>query len=165
VEEPSERPLRVDIPTDIYALADELRLRQVLLNLLSNALKYSDPGTPIVITARRLRPNGAQALWSGLAGEPHARQVRISVRDFGLGVPPSQAPNLFQRFVRLERDTGGTVRGTGVGLYVSRMFIEAMGGRIWVESSGVPGEGSVFSFTLPAAPPGGAPPESGPARP
>jgi signal transduction histidine kinase len=165
VEEASDRPLRVDIPANIYVLADELRLRQVLLNLLSNALKYSDPGTPIDITVRRLRQNGAQALWSGLAGEPSARQIRVSVRDFGLGVPPSQAPNLFQRFVRLERDTGGTVRGTGVGLYLSRMFIVAMGGRIWVESSGVPGEGSEFSFTLPSAPlPGGALPESSSTR-
>jgi len=75
--------------------------------------------------------------------------IRVSVQDHGLGVSPRDATNLFNRFVRLERDIAGPVRGTGVGLYLCRILIEAMGGRIWVESSGVPGEGSNFSFTLP----------------
>lgn len=157
-----ERPLRLDISPDLYVLADEGRLRQVLVNLLSNALKYSGPGTPIAVTARRLRAHGrpTEGRPTGrerTVREPAAGQVRVSVQDAGLGVPPAEASKLFQRFVRLERDIGGTVRGTGVGLYLCRMFIEAMGGRIWVESSGVPGVGSMFSFTLPAAPqPGGA---------
>jgi len=75
------------------------------------------------------------------------------VRDRGLGIPQRDVAKLFERFVRLERDIAGPARGTGVGLYMCRMLVEAMGGRIWVESSGVPGEGSTFSFVLPASPP------------
>jgi len=65
-------------------------------------------------------------------------------------VPPAEAQQLFQRFVRLRRDIAGPVRGTGVGLYVTRSLVEAMGGRIWVESAGAPGKGSTFHFTLPS---------------
>ena len=60
---------------------------------------------------------------------------------------------LFGKFVRLKRDLVGSVRGTGLGLYISKQLVEAMGGNIWVESSGVAGEGSRFSFTLPRAVP------------
>ncbi len=66
-------------------------------------------------------------------------------------MPPRDVHKLFNRFVRLERDIAGPVRGTGVGLYMCRVLIEAMGGRIWVDSAGIPGEGSTFSFLLPAA--------------
>jgi signal transduction histidine kinase len=84
--------------------------------------------------------------------------VQVNVRDKGLGVPPKDAPRLFQRFVRLERDIAGAVRGTGVGLYLCRELVHAMDGDIWLQSSGVPGEGSTFSFTLPAL--SMAPPET-----
>ena len=84
-------------------------------------------------------------------GAPAERlAVQVSIQDQGLGVPPAEAQQLFQRFVRLRRDIAGPVRGTGVGLYVTRSLVEAMGGRIWVESAGVPGEGSTFHFTLPS---------------
>ena len=65
--------------------------------------------------------------------------MQVSVRDHSLGVPPRDISKLFNRFVRLERDIAGSVRGTGVGLYMCRVLIEAMRGRIWVESTGVPG--------------------------
>jgi signal transduction histidine kinase len=122
-------------------------VRQVLINLISNALKYSEPGAPIDITAqespRTLVTRGRRQD----TGE--RRYVRLSVRDRGLGVPPEFIPQLFQRFVRLPRDIAGPVRGTGVGLYLCRTYVEAMGGEIGVESSGVPGNGSTFNFTLP----------------
>src|SRR5258708_18558277 len=82
--------------------------------------------------------------------------VQIAVRDSGEGVAPEQAVLLFQRFVRLERDIASNVTGTGLGLAICRAYVEAMGGRIWIESSGVPGEGSTFLFTLPAAPVAGS---------
>jgi len=72
------------------------------------------------------------------------------VQDTGPGIPPDELPNLFGQFARLERDLSGPVRGSGLGLYISKQMVESMGGRIWVESTGVPGQGSCFSFTLPA---------------
>jgi signal transduction histidine kinase len=125
------RDIHVDMPAQILVLADELRLRQVLLNLVGNALKYSPAGSRIDIAA-------------GVHGE----EVMFCVRDFGLGVSPGDQGRLFKRFVRLERDMNSPVRGAGLGLYISKRLIEAMGGRIWVESSGKPGDGSIFAFTL-----------------
>jgi signal transduction histidine kinase len=127
------RSVTLTVPADLVVSADPARLRQILINLVANAIKYSDPGTPLAIRA------SLQDL-----------VVQVSVQDEGLGVPPAEAHQLFQRFVRLQRDIAGPVRGTGVGLYVTRSLVEALGGRIWVESTGVPGEGSTFHFTLPA---------------
>jgi signal transduction histidine kinase len=149
------REATMEIPAELVVWADEGRVRQVLVNLLANALKYSAPGTPITISSTMLEePTSHRYRQSRTSGSrnqatPAAGMVRVSVRDRGLGVPARDASKLFNRFVRLERDIAGAVRGTGVGLYLCRVLVEAMGGRIWVESSGVPGEGSTFSFTLP----------------
>jgi signal transduction histidine kinase len=134
------RPVSVSIAPDLTVFGDEGRLRQILINLLANALKYSAPGSPIVIRAAT-RP-----------GANRGELAQIAVSDHGLGVPPGDVHKLFNRFVRLERDIAGPVRGTGVGLYMCRVLVEAMGGQIWVDSKGVPGEGSTFSFTIPLAP-------------
>ncbi len=141
-----ERAIELAIAADLTVIADEARFRQVINNLVSNALKYSPAGSPLEITAAFA---GQRAPTQNGAALPPL--VEIRVRDHGAGIPPAEAHKLFQRFVRLERDIGGKVRGTGVGLYLSRVFIEAMGGTIWVESSGVPGEGSTLCFTLPSA--------------
>jgi len=77
------------------------------------------------------------------------QEVCIKVKDEGPGILPDQIPLLFGQFVRLPRDLAGSVRGSGLGLYISKSLVEAMGGRIWVESAGIPGEGSKFCFTLP----------------
>ena len=127
--------LAVDIPEQVTVLADEQALQQVLRNLLSNAFKYAPKGTPVSIRA---------------VVDEHP-QVCIRVQDAGPGISPSELPLLFQKFVRLKRDLSGPVRGTGLGLYISKRLIEAMGGQIWAESSGEPGEGSCFCFTLPRA--------------
>ena len=116
-------------------MADDLRLRQVLLNLVSNAIKYSPVGGGIEI-----------------AGGADGEMVTVQVHDYGLGVPLDQQERLFERFVRLERDMNSPVRGAGLGLYISKQLIQAMGGRIWLESRGVKGEGSTFYFTLRCAP-------------
>lgn len=128
------RPVQLNVPNALAIWGDPGRLRQILTNLISNAVKYSQAGAPIAISAREV---------SGL--------VEIAVQDYGLGIPPDQAAALFHRFVRLERDLRSSVRGTGVGLYLCRVYTEAMGGTISVESSGIPGEGSRFIVRLPQA--------------
>src|SRR5690242_9311616 len=131
------RAVRLDVPADLVVLADEGRLRQVLINLLSNALKYSAAGTPITITAvafaDRQRRRASRGSWllrqsRGGAQSPGmlVAMARVSVQDQGLGVSPRDVNKLFNRFVRLERDIAGNVRGAGVGLYLCRMLIEAM---------------------------------------
>ena len=77
--------------------------------------------------------------------------VAICVIDRGNGVPADKHEAIFDRFVRLERDMHGTVRGSGLGLSITRQLVQAMGGTIHVESSGIAGEGSAFIFTLPLA--------------
>ncbi len=109
--------------------ADPNRLERILTNLLSNALKYSSPGTEIVVSITH-----------------RDGQVITSVTDQGPGIPPEELPRLFQRFRRtvLARERR---EGLGLGLYITRRLVEAHGGRIWVESE--VGKGSCFSFTLP----------------
>ena len=72
------------------------------------------------------------------------------MRDYGQGIPPDQLSLLFNRFVRLPRDLASNVAGTGLGLYLCRVFAQGMGGTITAESSGVPGEGTAFTLRLPA---------------
>ncbi|GAC1683202.1 MAG: hypothetical protein PVS3B1_23820 [Ktedonobacteraceae bacterium] len=129
--------LKLLIPESLMIKADRQSFYQVLWNLLSNACKYSPRETIVTVGARR---------------EVDASQresVCIWVRDSGPGIPPDEIPHLFERFMRLKRDQGGTIRGMGLGLYICKQLVEAMDGRIWVESSGVVGEGSCFYFTLP----------------
>ncbi len=131
------REVYLDIPAQLKVRADEGQLRQVLVNVSVNALKYSNSPSPIAFTA--------------CTNFDHGRYVVISVSDRGLGIAPQYQEHLFQRFVRLERDINSPIRGSGLGLYISRRLIEAMEGRIWVESSGIPGEGSTFHIQLPMA--------------
>jgi len=130
-----KRELYLNIPAHLLVRADPGRLRQVFLNLSINALKYSSPGTPIAFTAHAISDVGPA--------------VVIRVIDKGKGIPPRDQASLFQRFVRLERDMNSTVRGSGLGLYISRRLIEAMNGKIGVESSGIEGAGSAFFIQLP----------------
>src|SRR5262249_43040437 len=141
-----ERSLHVHVPPQLAAYADQDRVRQVILNLLSNAAKYSPPGSPIEVTARILPREGGKRSAAEAESEPLAG---VAGHDPGRGDPPPQTPLLFQRFVRLERDIASQVTGAGLGLAICRAYVAAMGGRVWVESSGVPGEGSTFLFTLP----------------
>lgn len=143
-----ERALTVSIPDDLDVFADEDRVRQVLVNLLSNAAKYSPPGSPIDITARVVKEPATGRRHA--AGTPQS-MAEIAVRDLGLGIPPEQAPLLFQRFARLERDIASPIAGTGLGLAICRAYVEAMGGRIWLESEGMVGAGTAVYFTLPLA--------------
>jgi signal transduction histidine kinase len=150
------RDLHLDVSDQILVQADRDRVRQIVLNLLSNATKYSPPGTPIEVSARLVAPRASRTTPATTSSRPDltaslASMVEVAVRDQGAGVPPDQAVLLFQRFVRLERDIASRISGTGLGLAICRAYVEAMGGHIWVASTGVAGEGSTFTFTLPTA--------------
>ncbi|TMF46180.1 MAG: GAF domain-containing sensor histidine kinase [Chloroflexi bacterium] len=132
-----KREVYLYLPGQIAVKADPPRLRQVLLNLSMNALKYSKTGTPIAFAARTFSDSRPCAI--------------LSVSDKGKGIKPQDQAQVFERFVRLESDLNSTVRGSGLGLYISRRLIEAMDGKIWVESSGIPGMGSTFHIQLPLA--------------
>ena len=149
----AERELRIRVPATLSIWGEPVRLQQILTNLFSNAAKYSPPGTPIEVAARMVRePDPASFRGRRAQPEKPRELIEITVRDWGLGIPPDQIPMLFQRFVRLPRDLASTVVGNGLGLHVCRICAEAMGGRIWVESSGVEGEGAAFHIRLPAPP-------------
>ncbi len=130
-----QREVDLYIPPDLHVRADPGRLRQVLLNISINALKYSPPPTPIAFAAQ-------------IATDPHS-SVIISVTDRGKGIAPQDQSRVFQRFVRLERDRSSSTPGSGLGLYISYRLIEAMGGKIWIESQGIAGEGTTFHIQLP----------------
>jgi PAS domain S-box-containing protein len=123
--------LRLEVSGPVPPVAaDAPRLERVVVNLLTNALKYGAPGTPVVIHLER---EGEQAL--------------VSVRDQGQGLQPEELSRLFSKYYRTRE--GRRAKGVGLGLYISRLIIEAHGGRILVEST--PGQGSTFTFTLPLA--------------
>jgi PAS domain S-box-containing protein len=114
------------------ALADEDKLRQVLVNLLDNAIKYSPDGGDVVVE---------------LAGG-HGR-IRLIVRDSGLGIPPGEQERIFEKFYRLDPALTRGVGGSGLGLFISRELVSRMGGSLTVRSQ--PGEGAAFVVDLPAA--------------
>lgn len=142
----AERELRVDIPRTAIIWGEPVRVQQILTNLLSNALKYSPPLTPIEVSAQIVP--AAKVLRKR---RDRRQMVEIIVRDYGLGIPPNQIGLLFRRFVRLPRDLASNVVGSGLGLDLCRTLAEAMDGTIWVESTGIPGEGSAFHVVLPQA--------------
>ena len=146
------RSLRVTVPATLTIWGEQVRLQQIMTNLLSNALKYSSIGSPVEVAATVITQAEKKAGAFGRAIPVTRQMAEITVRDYGLGIPPEQAPLLFQRFVRLPRDLASTTIGNGLGLHLCRTLAEAMGGRIWVESSGVEGEGSTFHVVLPTTP-------------
>jgi GAF domain-containing protein/CheY-like chemotaxis protein len=120
------------------AVGDVSRLRQILLNLLNNAVKFTETGE-IVVTAA-----------AGSPTEPGTVGYHLTVRDTGIGIPPDRADRLFESFSQVDVSTSRRYGGTGLGLAISRRLAELMGGTIWVESAGVPGQGSTFHVTIEA---------------
>ena len=119
-----------DVPDSLEG--DPGRLRQILLNLLTNAIKFSQVGEVRVDVGVESRDGSSQ-------------QLRFSVRDQGIGIPENKLEMIFDSFTQADASTSKNYGGTGLGLTISRRLAELMGGRIWVES--VPGTGSTFSFT------------------
>ena len=125
----------VDLPDDIpMVIADTRAVEQVLGQLIENAIKYSPDGGPVRITA-----------------DVHPDVVAVQVRDKGIGLGPGDAERVFNRYYRARTSATADIKGVGLGLYIARQLVEAMGGTI--RCSGARGEGSTFEFTLPIAAP------------
>jgi len=135
--------LSIDLPTEAIVLeADRVRLVQVLGNLINNAAKYTAPGGQIRISAIKI---GGQA--------------RISVKDTGLGIPAPMLPRVFDMFAQVDRTLSRAQGGLGIGLTLTKKFVEMHGGQIEVQSDG-PDRGSEFNIHLPLAPCPTLPPPS-----
>jgi signal transduction histidine kinase len=117
------------------AWGDPDRTTQVLLNLLDNACKYSQPGGTVVIQIDR--------------PDPSAPWARVAVRDQGVGIPAEALPRLGERFYRVDKARSRAQGGSGLGLAIARALVEAQGGQLWLESQ--EGQGTTAWFRLPAA--------------
>jgi adenylate cyclase len=124
-----------DVPETI--VSDQTRLRQVLLNLINNAVKFTEKGEVVLTVARE----------GGEAPEGQCRLL-VTVRDTGIGIPADRQAHLFQSFTQADATTTRRYGGTGLGLAISQRLVDLMGGRIWLES--VEGKGTTFRFTITA---------------
>ncbi|HNP73746.1 MAG TPA: ATP-binding protein [Kouleothrix sp.] len=124
--------LASNLPPDLpEIMADPDRLEQILINLLSNALRYTAADGQVTIAA-----------------EAHDYFVQISVRDTGIGISAEHLPHIFERFYRVDKSRARHSGGTGIGLTITRHLVYAQGGEIWADSDG-PGRGTTFYLTLP----------------
>jgi len=122
------------VPSDLpLALGDENRHRQVLTNLVSNALKFSSKTAPVEIEIKR---DGVDML-------------HVAVRDRGVGIDPDDIPTLFEKFRRVSRPGETARKGIGLGLYICKQMVEGQSGRLWAEPRA--GGGMIFTYSIPAA--------------
>ncbi|MBI5766857.1 MAG: response regulator [Verrucomicrobia bacterium] len=127
--------LAADLPRQVEG--DSFRLRQVLLNLVSNAIKFTPPGGRVLVRVVAAPVEGGTV------------RVRLEVRDTGIGIAPEVLGRMFERFMQADTSTTRRYGGSGLGLAISAQLVQIMGGRIEAESE--PGKGAVFHFTLPLA--------------
>jgi len=137
-----EQTLEIQIPEDLPTVwGDHTRLVQILINLVSNANKYTQEGGTITIEAdyasNHSEPNGVPGV------------VRITVQDTGLGMTPDDQAKIFTKFFRSEDPKAREAPGTGLGLNITRNLVELQGGKIWFESEY--GKGTTFQFSIPVA--------------
>ncbi len=121
-----------DSDQDVEIYADSTRIRQVMINLVNNAIKFTETGK---ISLKLKSMEGARVL--------------ITVKDTGIGIPPDKLEAVFQEFAQVDSSSTRKAGGTGLGLPISRKLVEIHGGRLWAESTGVKGEGSAFHVELP----------------
>jgi signal transduction histidine kinase/CheY-like chemotaxis protein len=127
-----DKPIKLEqeVPEDLpIVMADQTRVRQIMLNLVSNAAKFTEHGS------------------IKLSVVSSVQEVRISIADTGIGIPFDKVDHIFEEFTQVDASTTRRVGGTGLGLAITRRFVEMHHGRIWVESQ--LGVGSTFTFTLP----------------
>ena len=132
---------RLDKQLPDTIIGDSIRLRQILINLLNNAIKFTNEGeVQLTVGSELLPPTSCRA-------EPEY-ELRFSVQDTGIGIAPKQLSQLFQSFSQADVSMSRRYGGTGLGLAIAKRLCELMGGKIWAESSGIPGEGTRFDFTI-----------------
>lgn len=132
----AQHGIKLEIPADLpEVLADRDRIRQVLLNLVTNATRYSPEGTTITIGAKTTEGD-------------NGTEVQVSVADEGIGIAPEDSERIFSKFAMLPKPAW-TKKGTGLGLFITKGIVDAHNGRLWVESDA--GAGATFCFTLPQA--------------
>lgn len=116
--------------TGVKIFGDKDRIEQVLINLLTNAIKYSPEGNKIIVSAKKIK-----------------QEIIVSVQDFGMGIAPNQQEKIFERFYRTNGQKEQEIKGLGLGLYIASEIIRSHDGKMWVESK--VGKGSTFFFSLP----------------
>ena len=117
----------------LFVYGDRKNLEQVLINLLDNAIKYGREGGQIILSA----------------AEKDQKEIQVSIKDDGIGIPREDLPRIFERFYRVDKGRSQELGGTGLGLSIVKHIIQAHGGQVWAESE--PGKGSTFYVTLPKA--------------
>ncbi len=146
--------LNLNIASDVpdYAMGDMQRLRQVVQNLLANAIKFTEKGE-IFLSVRRTvvgnlprgkRPDPLEPV--GFLDRPDHEYLEVSVRDSGIGIPKDQQHLLFEAFTQVDSSAKRKYEGTGLGLVICKRLVNAMGGRIWVDSED--GKGAEFCFVV-----------------
>jgi signal transduction histidine kinase len=124
--------VEADSDKDVEIFADRTRLRQVMINLINNSIKFTEKGRIAIRASRQGTEN-----------------ILIRVRDTGVGIPSDKLEAIFVEFAQIDTSSTRKAGGTGLGLPISRRLIELHGGRLWAESNGIPGEGSTFYVELP----------------
>ena len=124
--------IRTDVSITTPIFADRVRFKQILHNLLTNAIKFTPDGGKVRVEAA-----------------PHDRFAEVSVSDTGIGIPEDQRQSVFDKFYQVRAAAAGAPEGTGLGLAITKRLVEQHGGTIWVRSA--PGSGSSFTFTIPLA--------------
>jgi len=125
----------IEEPAPNMLVGDVTRLRQILVNLLGNAVKFTETGEVVVSVSAKLQSDKKY-------------QVKFAVRDTGIGIPADRMDRLFRSFSQVDSSTTRKYGGTGLGLAISKRLSEMMDGDMWAESDGIPGQGSTFSFTI-----------------
>jgi signal transduction histidine kinase len=152
-----EQKIVLNVDANLWVSADMMRFRQVLSNLLENAAKYSPSHGLILLSASAMPLVQVGSLLSEdqidhqmIIEQGIMPVILVRVQDQGEGILPHDQSRIFEKFVRAPRSLTTPVRGSGLGLYISRRYVEAMGGKLWLEQS-TPNEGSIFSFYIPRA--------------
>jgi signal transduction histidine kinase len=132
--------LEADPEEDWIVMADHVRLRQILINLVGNSIKFTDVGGITI----ELEKFFAQA-------ETEQDKIQVRIHDTGIGIPSNKLEDIFEAFSQVDSSTTRKAGGTGLGLPISRRLVELHGGRLWAESSGVHGEGATLFLELPVS--------------